>query len=387
MEIILNSIFEKDIPQQFHDKPMIEELVRSYTIQLEELKQVFYDLDNKTDIDTAEGSVLDDVGNIPVLSRKEAGLIARIGVEDPVMSDDRYRQFLKYKVLENTNECTYRDLMDGLSLLWDISPIYYEENPALPAVIILTMPFLTPGGKVVTLGEVPMVKSSGVRIEFQYYIKAVIEIAFNFSITTYDVPRCNTLTCGTYPKRATLGTIIAIECETDANSIMQAFDSNPSGTVRIGGGAYSSTLGSKYSEDIEIEVNSKMQIVDVVRAGQSISGIHPAIAAKGIVIPQDISLDGIVSATKYTPPLSGKKTSGGGTMEEAALIYAEEGLSVDNNIQIGAATQRAASAKTLCGTNQKGVSVSLSEAESDVNVYIAAATMRRCGTKTCGNKE
>ena len=67
METILNSIFEKDIPQQFHDKPMIEELFRSYTIQLEELKQVFYDLNNKTDIDTAEGAVLDDVGGIPIL--------------------------------------------------------------------------------------------------------------------------------------------------------------------------------------------------------------------------------------------------------------------------------------------------------------------------------
>ena len=44
---------------------------------------------------------------------------------------------------------------------------FITEDPALPAVIILTMPFLTPGGKVVTLGEVPMVKPAGVRIEFE----------------------------------------------------------------------------------------------------------------------------------------------------------------------------------------------------------------------------
>lgn len=61
--------------------------------------------------------------------------------------------------------------------------IYYREDPALPAVIILTMPFLTPGGKVVTLGEVPMVKPAGVRIEFEYYIKAIVEVAFNFWIS------------------------------------------------------------------------------------------------------------------------------------------------------------------------------------------------------------
>lgn len=139
------------------------------------------------------------------LTRKEAGVLAGIDVEDPVISDERYRQFLKYQMLVNTNECTYHDLMDGLALLWDVSPIYYREDPALPAVIILTMPFLTPGGKVVTLGEVPMVKPAGVRIEFEYYIKAIVEVAFNFWISSYEVPRCNTIVCGTHPKRATLG--------------------------------------------------------------------------------------------------------------------------------------------------------------------------------------
>lgn len=387
METILNNLF-KDIPQQFHNRLMIEELIRSYTIQLEELSQVFDDLDNKTDIDTAEGTVLDHVGTIPGLTRKEAGLLAGIGVEDPVISDERYRQFLKYKVLKNTNECTYRDLMDGLSLLWDVSPIYYEEDPALPAVIILTMPFLTPGGKVVTLGEVPMVQAAGVRIEFQYYIKAVIEIAFNFLVTTYDVPRCNTLVCGTYPKRATIGTIIAIDCETDAKTIMQTFEANPTGTIRIGGQAYSATLGTAYHEDIEIEINSNLHIVDVIRTGQSVSGTKPGIAAKGIVIPQDISIDGNISSImKYTPQISGTKTSGGGSLENAVHFETEKGLSVDNEVLIGAATQRAASENVLCGTNQKGFSASAAEAEADVNIYIAAATMRRCGTANCGNKE
>lgn len=30
------------------------------------------------------------------------------------------------------------------------------------------------------MGEVPMVKPAGVRIEFEYYIKAIVEVAFNF---------------------------------------------------------------------------------------------------------------------------------------------------------------------------------------------------------------
>lgn len=204
-----------DLPQQFQGKKHIEDLISVFAKQMEDLHRVFKQLDAETDLESAVGANLDMVGDIVTLTRKEAGVLAGIDVEDPVISDERYRQFLKYQMLVNTNECTYRDLMDGLALLWDVSPIYYREDPALPAVIILTMPFLTPGGKVVTLGEVPMVKPAGVRIEFEYYIKAIVEIAFNFWISSYDVPRCNTIVCGTHPRRATLGTIIEIRCEQD----------------------------------------------------------------------------------------------------------------------------------------------------------------------------
>ena len=169
-----------DLPQQFQGKELIEGLISAFAKQLEEIQGVFKELDLQTDLESAVGKNLDMVGDIVTLTRKEAGVLAGIDVEDPVISDERYRQFLKYQMLVNTNECTYNDLMDGLALLWDVSPIYYKEDPALPAVIILTMPFLTPGGKVVTLGEVPMVKPAGVRIEFQYYIKVIVEIALNY---------------------------------------------------------------------------------------------------------------------------------------------------------------------------------------------------------------
>ena len=152
-----------DLPQQFLEKKNIEALIRAFSKQLQEIEDVFDNLKNLTDLDTAAGQNLDMVGTIIPLSRKEAGILAGINVEDPVISDERYRQFLRYKNLVNTNECTYYDLMDGLALLWDVSPIYYIEDPDMPATIILTMPFLKPGGEVVRVGEVPMVKPAGVR--------------------------------------------------------------------------------------------------------------------------------------------------------------------------------------------------------------------------------
>lgn len=135
MEPILNALF-KDLPQQFHDKAKIEVLFRSYSRQLEEIKQVFYELDNKTNLEDAEGVNLDNVGGIVNLTRREAGLLAGIDVIEPVISDERYRQFLKYKVLTNTSNCTYSDLITGNEMLWGIQNLHYVEDKNYPATII-----------------------------------------------------------------------------------------------------------------------------------------------------------------------------------------------------------------------------------------------------------
>lgn len=376
----------EDLPQQFQNKEHIETLIRAFSKQIEELLEVFRQLDTQTDLESAVGNNLDMVGDIVTLTRKEAGILAGIDVEDPVISDERYRQFLKYQMLVNTNECTYHDLMNGLALLWDVSPIYYKEEPALPAVIILTMPFLTPGGKVVTLGEVPMVKPAGVRIEFQYYIQAIVEIAFNFWISSYDVPHCNTIVCGTHPYRSTLGNILAIECENDVNAIIAAFDASPTGTIRIGGRAYNATLGNIFGEDIEIEIDRNLQIVDFLQSGQSVSGVNPEKAAKGIIIPKDILVDGSTYTNKYRTDRAGKKTSGGGDMEESALLHSQNDIEVNGGVLLGTPTQISASPERRSGGGSKTVSLS-DESEAAVNVYIATARVRRCGTVSCGNKE
>ena len=82
------------------------------------------------------GQNLDLVGTIIPLTRKEAGEMAGIGVLEPVISDERYRLFLRYQLLRNTSECTYQDLIDGIELLWGYNRIHYREDPEHPAVII-----------------------------------------------------------------------------------------------------------------------------------------------------------------------------------------------------------------------------------------------------------
>lgn len=376
-----------DLPQQFQGKKHIEDLISVFAKQMEDLHRVFKQLDAETDLESAVGANLDMVGDIVTLTRKEAGVLAGIDVEDPVISDERYRQFLKYQMLVNTNECTYRDLMDGLALLWDVSPIYYREDPALPAVIILTMPFLTPGGKVVTLGEVPMVKPAGVRIEFEYYIKAIVEIAFNFWISSYDVPRCNTIVCGTHPRRATLGTIIEIRCEQDTNALIAAFDASKTGTIRIGGTAYNATLGKTFAEDVEIEIDSNLHIVDFLQSGQSVAGLKPNRVTQGMVIPKEILVERNAYLQKYTMPASGLQTSGGGTLANSLSVGVNSKIEADDMVLLGTPTELYASPEHKAGKAYKTLAVSSSETEADVNVFIASATIRRCGTRSCGNKE
>lgn len=125
-----------DMPQQFQGKRNIEILIKAFERQLNELEAVFSDLDTKTDLDSAVGVNLDNVGGIVGLTRKEAGLLAGTDTVPSVMSDVRYRQFLRYKNLVNTNECTYNDLINGIELLWNYENMHYIEEPALPATVI-----------------------------------------------------------------------------------------------------------------------------------------------------------------------------------------------------------------------------------------------------------
>ena len=129
----------KDLPQQFRGLPNIEILITAFARQLQELEQVFLDLNEKTDLESAAGQNLDYVGTIIPLTRKEAGILSGMGNSEEVLSDERYRQLLKYQRLLNTNDCTYYDLIAGLQLLWNTGtlPIYYYEDRTMPATIIL----------------------------------------------------------------------------------------------------------------------------------------------------------------------------------------------------------------------------------------------------------
>lgn len=129
----------KDLPQQFQGKKRIEILISAFARQMEEVRKVFDDVNQLTDIDTAHGVNLDYVGDIVVLSRKDAQVILRSKM-DQELGDEIYRQVLRYKAVKNTCDCTYEDIVSTMKLLWDVDYIRYIEKPERPAAIFMQMP-------------------------------------------------------------------------------------------------------------------------------------------------------------------------------------------------------------------------------------------------------
>ena len=141
----MRTIFDEwmeDIPGQFHGKKNIEILIKAFSRQLQEVQRMFAELYTKTDIDAATGQNLDYVGTIVSLSSRQAGELAGMNVSEPVISDERYRMYLRYKMLKNTSECTYYDIMAAIEILWDISRASYYERTDRPATIFIGLPMV-----------------------------------------------------------------------------------------------------------------------------------------------------------------------------------------------------------------------------------------------------
>lgn len=120
------------LPQQFKNKKNIKVFLRALTDELQELLEVFKELETMRSLETAKGKNLDGVGDIVVLTRAQtAELINDINFD--IIDDERYRMFLKYKALRNSNLCTFTELEDICTLLYDAKLLYFNEYDEHPA--------------------------------------------------------------------------------------------------------------------------------------------------------------------------------------------------------------------------------------------------------------
>lgn len=163
----------KDLPQQFQGKERIEVLIAAFARQMEEVRKVFDDVNRLTDIETAHGINLDYIGNIVVLSRKDAlAVLRRRADEEP--GDELYRQVLKYKAVKNTCDCTYEDIIGTMKMLWNVDYVTYVEKPERPAAIFMQMPPFDIGTNDPASRRVLAIRPAGVGLYYTvpYYLAA-----------------------------------------------------------------------------------------------------------------------------------------------------------------------------------------------------------------------
>lgn len=167
----------RDLPQQFQSKEKIETLIKAFSKQMQEIYDVFDTMEYKTSIDGATGVNLDYCGQNVGLTRKQALSYLEKG-ENYEVTDEVYRNALKFKILENTCDATYPNIMEGLRLLWDTENIEYKENESRPATYILSVKKQPIENPDVLNGRTLTLRGAGINAVFQITYVGSVENDF-----------------------------------------------------------------------------------------------------------------------------------------------------------------------------------------------------------------
>lgn len=155
---------KRDLVEQFKEKPNIEALMEVISIELQQVYDFYEQLRENRDVLSAVGKQLDGVGDIVVLTRMEAGILAGDPIPFEVIGDDMYRQYLIFKILKNTCDCTYPDIIKAFRMFWD-HPLYYREDPEQPATMIFDTGEMSGDIFTTPLFRVPLLRAAGVTLK------------------------------------------------------------------------------------------------------------------------------------------------------------------------------------------------------------------------------
>lgn len=164
---------KQDLVEQFRGKANIEALMEVVGIELQEVFDFYEQLRTQRSVDTAVGKQLDGVGDIAVMTRKEAGQLAGNPIPFEVIDDNTYRQYLIYKILKNTCDCTYPDIIKAFRMFWD-RPLYYTEDPEQPATMIFDTGELPGDVDTTPLFKTPLIRAAGVTLKL--YARTSVEM-------------------------------------------------------------------------------------------------------------------------------------------------------------------------------------------------------------------
>ncbi|MFR5990242.1 MAG: hypothetical protein ACLUGP_07605 [Faecalibacterium prausnitzii] len=114
---------KNDLVERFRGKANIEALMEVIGAQLQQVYDFYDQLRQDRGVHTAVGKQLDGVGDIVVMTRMEAGKLAGDPIPFEVIDDETYRRYLIYKILKNTCDCTYPDIIKAFRMFWDRRPV------------------------------------------------------------------------------------------------------------------------------------------------------------------------------------------------------------------------------------------------------------------------
>jgi hypothetical protein len=174
-------------------------LLKAFARQHEELLEAIRELATKTNVDDADGAQLDGCGDIVKLTRAQAAMLSNEVTTDfasidtevlervstptellerhapngiipfDVIDDERYREYIKYKIFLNTNHCTMPDVMKALSMFWTRSKVRYIEDVNIDgweyhAAMLLKTATLRPQDNARLFFLIPVIKAAGVLV-------------------------------------------------------------------------------------------------------------------------------------------------------------------------------------------------------------------------------
>lgn len=167
------SRLKEDLVEQFRGQKNIESFMEVLGGELQEVFDFFEQLRNERDVYHAIGKQLDGVGDIAVLTRKEAGQLAGDPIPFDILEDKIYRQYLIYKILKNTCDCTYPYIIRAFRMFWD-KPLYYSEDPEQPATMIFDTGDMPGYIDTTPLFRTPLLRAAGVTLKL--YARTVTEL-------------------------------------------------------------------------------------------------------------------------------------------------------------------------------------------------------------------
>lgn len=215
---------KNDLVEQFKGKANIEGLMEVLGEELQEIYDFYEQLRNERGVKTSVGKQLDGVGDIAVMTRKEAGALAGNPIPFEVIDDDTYRHYLIYKILKNTCDCTYPDIIKAFRMFWD-RPLYYTEDPEQPATMIFDTGEMQGLVDTTPLFKTPLLRAAGVTLKL--YARTSTEMerctlrlmsGLGYALTVTDLPQLEreidygtTLYMGSAFQRTTEDTLPGIE--------------------------------------------------------------------------------------------------------------------------------------------------------------------------------